>query len=78
MFSKKIVFLLILAIFTRMIGLNWGDGNFYNPDENNMATSLSGLSFQNLDPHFYAYGQLPVYLGFVILFLFFVCIWLFC
>ncbi len=64
MFSKQIFFLLILAIVTRFIGLNWGDSNFYNPDENNMANSLSGLSPTSLDPHFYAYGQLPVYLGF--------------
>lgn len=64
MFSKQVFILLFLALITRFIGLDWGNGIFYHPDENNMASSLSRLSTKDLDPHFYAYGQFPVYLGF--------------
>jgi len=65
--SSKVIFsvLAILLIFTRFFGLNWGGGYFFHPDENNMASSLSQLSFQNPDPHFYAYGQFPLYLGYI-------------
>jgi len=63
-FKSKIFVLIILALFTRFVGLDWGRGNFFHPDENNMATSLSQLSLENLNPHFFAYGQFPLYLGF--------------
>ncbi|MFA6007757.1 MAG: glycosyltransferase family 39 protein [Candidatus Shapirobacteria bacterium] len=63
-FKVKIILLFSLAIFTRFFCLGWGQGNFFHPDENNMATSLSQLSSQNLNPHFFAYGQFPLYLGF--------------
>jgi 4-amino-4-deoxy-L-arabinose transferase-like glycosyltransferase len=32
-----------------------------------MATALSGLSTSSLHPHFFAYGQFPLYLGYLIL-----------
>jgi hypothetical protein len=58
------VFLFVIAIFTRFFKLNWGDGFFFNPDENNMANSVLQMNRQNLDPKFYAYGQFPLYLTF--------------
>lgn len=72
MFSKSvfIIFLLSLALFTRFYGLNWGSPYFFHPDENNMASALSQLSLNNLNPHFFAYGQFPLYLGFFTLKLF--------
>ena len=77
MFSKKkllprIIFCLFIALtlFTRFIKLNWGDGYFFHPDENNMATAISRLSFSDLNPHFFAYGQFPLYLCFFSLKLF--------
>ncbi len=56
--------LVFFAIFTRFWGINWGNGYYFHPDENNMATALTRLSLHNLDPQFYAYGQFPLYLGF--------------
>lgn len=53
-----------MAILTRFIGLNWGDNFFFHPDENNMATAISQLNQKNLNPHFFAYGQFPLYLGY--------------
>lgn len=58
--------LIFLAIFTRFYGLNWGFPYFFHPDENNMAFAVSQFSQTNLDPHFYAYGQFPLYLSFFV------------
>lgn len=65
MFSKKNLFiacLCVVAVLTRFYKLDWGDEHYFHPDENNMATAISKLSFQSLNPHFYAYGQFPLYL----------------
>lgn len=53
-----------MAFATRFIGLTWGNGNYFHPDESNMAIALSQLKPTNLNPHFFAYGQFPLYLGF--------------
>jgi len=58
------VFLFVLITFTRFYKLNWGNGFFFNPDENNMANSVLQMGTNNLDPKFYAYGQFPLYLTF--------------
>lgn len=63
--AKIALFLiLVLAFFLRFFNLPWGEGNFYHPDENNMAQALVRLSWPKIDPQFYAYGQLPLYLPF--------------
>lgn len=65
MSSKLIlVFILFLAIFTRFYGIDWGNSYFFHPDENNMAAAITKLSTSDLNPHFYAYGQFPLYLTF--------------
>ena len=57
-------FLIFLTIFTRFCFLDWGNGHFFNPDENNMATAVSSMTLSNLNPHFFAYGQFPLFLAF--------------
>jgi len=64
MSSKFFLVLIFLAFFTRLIKLDWGDGYYFNPDENNMASAISRLSLNSLDPKFYAYGQFPLYLAY--------------
>lgn len=65
MSSKLVVILVILSVlFTRFVGLTWGNGYFFHPDENNMATAVSQFSAQNYNPHFFSYGQFPMYLGY--------------
>ncbi|MCX6726503.1 MAG: hypothetical protein NTY75_01655 [Candidatus Shapirobacteria bacterium] len=59
------IFVIVVLLITRFYGFNWGSGYAFNPDENNMATSISQMSFSNLNPHFFAYGQFPLYLGFI-------------
>jgi len=62
MSSRLFYVLVLLIIFTRLVKLDWGNGHFFHPDENNMASAISRLSSKNLDPKFYAYGQFPLYL----------------
>ena len=65
------IIFIVLALFTRFYGIFWGNLNFFHPDENNMATALAQLSWPtNLNPHFFAYGQFPLYLGYFSLRLF--------
>ena len=67
------IFLLIL-IYTRMVGLDWGLPYPMHPDERNMVSAVQQLSceisnfkFQIsncLNPRFFAYGQFPLYLAY--------------
>jgi len=69
-FIKKLslpVLLLVLIIlvggFFRFYNLNWDEGQFYHPDERNIALGVSRLKFPDqLDPGFYAYNGFPMYL----------------
>lgn len=58
------VLLFILSgIFFRLYNLSWGSPFFFHPDERNIASSISQLSFPDkLNPHFFAYGSLPIYI----------------
>ncbi len=70
---QKINRILVLAafaalIYTRLINLSWGMPYPYHPDERNMANAISQLSIKDgLNPHFFAYGQFPLYLGYAII-----------
>lgn len=57
--------LFLLTIFTRFYKIDWGNGYFFHPDENNMVSSVLQMDFQNFNPHFFAYGQFPLYLTFL-------------
>ncbi len=70
-------FLLTLLVYTRFVNLTWGLPYPFHPDERNMAVALQQLQCQFsifnfqfskgcLNPHFFAYGQLPLYLAYLI------------
>ncbi len=71
-----VAFLLILLLYTRFFGINWGLPYPMNPDERNMANAIQSLTcpiqssefrIQNcFNPHFFAYGQLPLYFGYIL------------
>ncbi|MDD4135627.1 MAG: glycosyltransferase family 39 protein [Candidatus Shapirobacteria bacterium] len=65
-FQKNLIpfFLIFLTFFTRFYSLDWGQGYFFNPDENNMAIAVSRMTPLDLNPHFFAYGQFPLFLTF--------------
>jgi len=59
----KIISILVLAAFVRFGGLTWCFPYTPHPDEWNMAAAASRLSWEEkLNPHFFAYGQFPLYL----------------
>lgn len=68
MSSKRIflpvTLLIILTIITRFYGLNWSSSFGFHPDENNMINAVLSLKTNSLNPHFFAYGQFPLYLTF--------------
>jgi len=52
-----------LGGFFRFYNLNWDEGQLYHPDERNVAAAVSRIEFPTkLDPEFYAYNGLPIYL----------------
>jgi len=74
--------LFLLLFYTRFINIGWGLPYPMHPDERNMATALQTLKcefsifnfqFSNFrecfNPHFFAYGQFPLYLGYLIVYL---------
>lgn len=55
--------LIAFGIFLRLYNLNWGAPYFFHPDERNIASSVSQLSFPSqTNPHFFAYGSFPIYI----------------
>lgn len=62
-YTKHILFvLLLIAALLRFVNISWGAPYFFHPDERNIASSVSQLVFPTqLNPHFFAYGSLPIY-----------------
>lgn len=66
-FSKYKILLAIIVLLggiVRLYNYDWGEGNFFHPDERNIAIAVSKLNFESGDynPDFFAYGSLPIYL----------------
>lgn len=55
--------IIFVGAFLRFYNLDWGGTFYFHPDERNIASSVSQLSFPNqMNPHFFAYGSFPIYL----------------
>lgn len=55
--------LILLSAILRFYNLTWGAPFYFHPDERNIAASVSQLHFPDqLHPHFFAYGTLPIYM----------------
>jgi YYY domain-containing protein len=56
--------ILLFAAAARFINLEWDQKHFFHPDERAVTYAVGRLTFQplNLDPDFYNYGHLPIYL----------------
>ncbi|MBI4028991.1 MAG: glycosyltransferase family 39 protein [Candidatus Blackburnbacteria bacterium] len=58
-----IALLTLVGSFLRLYNLNWDQGNYFHPDERNIASAVARLHFFNqLDPQFFAYGGFSIYL----------------
>lgn len=54
-----------IGFILRFYNIDWGDPFYFHPDERNVASSISQLVFpEQFNPHFFAYGSLPIYLVF--------------
>lgn len=67
-----LVFLVLAVFFTRFWNLSWGLPYPFHPDERNMAIAIEQLQCPNIfdihtcfNPNFFAYGQFPLYLGYL-------------
>lgn len=60
-----ILLVVVLAALLRMTALNWDQSRHFHPDERAVANAVMRLSFSplQLDPDFFAYGSLPIYLA---------------
>ena len=68
-----VLVLLMVAFALRVYGLNWDHGLFFHPDERQILMVASRVSWPSswteflspsspLNPHFFAYGSVPIYL----------------
>ncbi len=63
------IILLILAFYTRFVNIGWGLPYPFHPDEYNIVRAIQSLSCETLStecmhPHFFAYGQFPMYIAY--------------
>lgn len=74
LYGYIVVLLIIILVYTRFINLGWGLPYPMHPDERNMANAVQNLNCsikyqasgikECFNPHFFAYGQFPLYLGY--------------
>src|SRR3990167_7169700 len=68
--KNKIAFFLIIlsAFFIRIYNINWDQGFHLHPDERMLIMVADKINFfKNLNPNFFNYGSLPIYLLKIIL-----------
>lgn len=59
----SIMYITLLGGILRFYNLNWDHGNFFHPDERNIANAVSKIQFfSQLNPEFFAYGGFTIYL----------------
>ncbi len=57
-----LVLLTLIGSFLHLYNLNWGAPFYFHPDERNVANAVTQLHFPDqMNPHFFAYGSLPIY-----------------
>lgn len=65
--NLPLILLILIALCLHGVNLEWGSPYFFHPDERNIAMAVTGLHFPTqLNPHFFAYGSLPIYLIYIL------------
>ena len=61
-FRRGLAIVFVLAAAVRVVGLDFDQNHFFHPDERAIGEAILQLSFRplQLNPHFFAYGSLPV------------------
>ncbi len=58
-----VVFIILIGGYMRLYNTNWDNYQIFHPDERNIDNAVTKIQFvSQLDPDFFAYGGLPVYL----------------
>ena len=52
----------IFGLALRLFGIDWDNGLLFHPDERQLLMLSTQIDFINLDPKWYNYGPLPLYL----------------
>ena len=53
----------VIGTILRFYNLTWGSPYYFHPDERNIASAITQLSYpMQMNPHFFAYGSLPIYI----------------
>src|SRR5512139_678984 len=60
-----LIAVVLCAAAVRLVHIDWDANHFFHPDERAVAFAVQRLSFHplHLDPDFFAYGSLPIYLA---------------
>jgi len=60
-----LVVVVLLAAALRIVNINWDQHHHFHPDERAVTMAVMRLSFSplQLDPDFFAYGSLPIYMA---------------
>ena len=53
---------LVCGIALRWYGIDWALPQMFHPDETRMLYAVNDISWDNLNPKFFAYGSFPIYL----------------
>lgn len=66
---RSLLFFFIgISLILRLYNLNWGAPYYFHPDERNIASAVTRLHFPDtLNPEFFAYGSLPIYVIYFII-----------
>jgi 4-amino-4-deoxy-L-arabinose transferase-like glycosyltransferase len=61
--KKFLILIIILGAFFRFTHINWDSFKAFHPDERNISWAVTRIRFfDQLNPKFFAYGGLPIYL----------------
>ncbi len=57
-----ILCVLLCGIVLRWYAIDWSLPHIFHPDETRLLYAVHEISLEDLNPHFFAYGSLPIYL----------------
>ncbi len=61
--KKLLIFIIIFGAILRFTAINWDSFGAFHPDERNISWAVTRIRFfSQMNPKFFAYGGLPVYL----------------
>jgi hypothetical protein len=56
------LFVILFGMILRWYAINWSLPQIFHPDETRLLYAVGDISRHNLNPKFFAYGSLPIYL----------------